>query len=108
MRTARPAQASDPIRDGGHTNAHPLVVELGLPDAVVELLVAAVLERIGELATPAPEPWIGVDEAAEHLACKRKRIYDLVGQRRVEHRRDGSRLLFRRSALDAYLEETAP
>jgi excisionase family DNA binding protein len=53
--------------------------------------------------TIASEPWIDVHGAAEHLACKRRRIYDLVEQGRIPHHRDGSRLLFRRSELDASL-----
>jgi excisionase family DNA binding protein len=52
----------------------------------------------------APEPWIGVEQAAEHLACPPSRIYDLVSQRRLTPRRDGRRLLFKRSHLDAAIE----
>ena len=44
-------------------------------------------------------------EAAEHLACKPQRIYDLVSQERLPFRRDGRRVLFRRSDLDEYLEK---
>jgi excisionase family DNA binding protein len=45
-----------------------------------------------------------VGAAAEHLACPRSRVYALGAARRIPHRRDGSRLLFRRSELDAWLE----
>jgi excisionase family DNA binding protein len=55
-------------------------------------------------AAGASEPWIGVDEAAVHLACRPQRIYDLVSQRRLPFRRDGRRVLFRRSDLDGYLD----
>jgi excisionase family DNA binding protein len=41
---------------------------------------------------------------AEHLACPTSRIYDLVSQRRLTPRRDGRRLLFKRSHLDAAIE----
>ncbi len=64
------------------------------------------LERLRELAGDdrRPEPWVGVQQAAEHLGCKPQRIYDLVHQRAIPHRRDGSRLLFRLSELDAWLD----
>lgn len=47
------------------------------------------------------EPWVRVDVAASHLACKRRRIYDLVGRRTIPHRKEGTRLLFKLSHLDA-------
>ena len=64
----------------------------------------AALERLRELVDAGgPEPWIDVQAAADHIACKRQRIYDLVHADRIPHHRDGSRLLFRRSELDAWL-----
>ena len=64
------------------------------------------LERLRELVDNdhGPEPWVGVEAAAAHLGCKRQRIYDLVHQEAIPHRRDGSRLLFRLSELDDWLE----
>lgn len=85
-----------------------LVASLSLPlppeivEAVAERAAEIVIERIGATG---PEPWIGVEAAAEHLACKPRRIYELVAQRRVRVRRDGRRVLFRRSWLDEALEE---
>jgi excisionase family DNA binding protein len=35
-------------------------------------------------------------------------VYELVAQQRLPYRRDGRRLLFRRSELDAYLESATP
>jgi excisionase family DNA binding protein len=64
-------------------------------------LVAARLEHHG------PEAWVGVSEAAAHLACKPQRIYNLVHARAIPHRKDGSRVLFRFSELDAWLEGRA-
>jgi excisionase family DNA binding protein len=65
------------------------------------------LERLRELVDDGrgPEPWVDVGQAAEHLGCKRQRIYDLVHQRAIPHRKDGSRLLFRRSELDDWLDD---
>jgi len=81
-------------------------LELQVPDVFVQ----AIAERVAELLADSlaggstPEPWIGVEQAAEHLACPPSRIYDLVSQRRLTPRRDGRRLLFKRSYLDAAIE----
>ena len=68
----------------------------GDPVALVRLR-----ELIGESG---PERWVGVREAAEHIGAKPQRIYDLVHQRAIPHRKDGSRLLFRLSELDDWLD----
>lgn len=52
----------------------------------------------------AVEAWVGVEQAAEHLGCKPQRIYNLVHARAIPYRKDGSRLLFRLSDLDGWLE----
>src|ERR1039458_5140768 len=81
-------------------------LELQVPD----MFVQAIAERVADLladslpASSPSEPWIGVEQAAEHLACPPSRIYDLVSQRRLTPRRDGRRLLFKRSHLDAAIE----
>lgn len=85
-----------------------------LPSATVELavppeLVEAVALRVAELLTdrlPAAhaDGYLDVDGAAAYLACPRSRIYDLVQLGRIAPRRDGRRLLFTRSDLDAALE----
>ena len=50
------------------------------------------------------EAWVGVERAAEHRGCKPQRIYNLVHARAIPYRKDGSRLLFRLSELDASLD----
>ena len=80
---------------------------LALPPAVVEVIARRAAAIVSETLSAKPEAFIGVAEAADHLACKPQRIYDLVSQRRLEFHRDGRRLLFRRSDLDAYLARTA-
>ena len=74
-------------------------------DAIAE--DSAAVERLRELvgARDGPERWVGVDDAAEHLGCKRQRVYDLVYRRAIPHCKDGSRLLFRLSDLDAWLSD---
>jgi excisionase family DNA binding protein len=52
--------------------------------------------------------WLDVRDAAAHLACSTKRIYDLVAQRRVRFARGGRRLLFRVEWLDAMVIGQAP
>ena len=81
--------------------------------AIPPELLEAIALRVADLVTAQPshpseeQPWIGVAQAAEHLACKPHRIYDLVRRQRVAFRRDGTRLLFRRSDLDRYLAVSA-
>jgi excisionase family DNA binding protein len=79
------------------------VLTLGVPGELVE----AIAERAAELLTeqmPPPSPYLDVDGAAEYLACSSSRIYALTSTRRIPHHRDGSRLLFRREELDAWIE----
>ena len=78
-------------------------VTIAVPETLVELVADRAAERLGA-RPPAVEPWVGVDQAAEHLACKRQRIYDLVSRRTIPHRKEGSRLLFKLSHLDAWIE----
>ena len=69
---------------------------------VIDVIAQRVVEVLDERQAQ-PEPWIGVAEAAEHLHCRPQRIYALVHQGRLQPCREGSRLLFRRSQLDAWL-----
>jgi excisionase family DNA binding protein len=78
-----------------------------LPPEVIDVIARRAATIVSDELSAKPEPFIGVGEAAEHLACKPQRIYDLVSQRRLEFHRDGRRLLFRRSDLDAYLARSA-
>ncbi|QEC46351.1 helix-turn-helix domain-containing protein [Baekduia soli] len=80
---------------------------LALPPAVFELLVARVSEQVMARLSPGPEGWVGVAEAARHLGCKLPRIYDLVCRRAatgIPHRKEGTRLLFKLSALDRWID----
>ena len=78
-------------------------IEIKVPAEVIETIAESVASQLGERLRAQPEKWIGVQEASAHLACPKSRIYDLVSARRVPHERDGSRLLFRRSDLDAWV-----
>ena len=70
-------------------------------EAIAQRAAEIVVER--ESATASP--WLDAKGAAEYMACPLSRVHDLVGLRKLEPRRDGRRLLFRRSDLDAYLED---
>lgn len=74
-------------------------------EALADKLAPLLADRLSQ--DPAASPWLNAEEAAHYLACSRDRLYDLVQIRKLQPRRDGRRLLFRRSDLDAYLEDSA-
>jgi excisionase family DNA binding protein len=82
-------------------------LRLALPRTVLEAIARRAAAIVAESLSTEPQAFIGVEQAAEHLACKPQRIYDLVSQGRLGCHRDGRRLLFRRPDLDAYLARTA-
>jgi excisionase family DNA binding protein len=75
-----------------------------LPEELVELVAERAAMLLADSRPAGPEPWLGVEEAASYLACSTSRIYTLVSARRIPYHKDGSRLLFRRSQLDAWVE----
>lgn len=82
-------------------------LSLTLPPAVLELIIERVTERLSHRAGAVAEPWVGVRQAAAHLGCRPQRIYDLVSRRAtsgIPHRKEGSRLLFKLSQLDRWIE----
>ncbi len=79
-------------------------LRLDIPDELAD----AIAERVVELLGAPAEPWLDVDAAAEYVAAPKSRIYDWLAQGRVEHRRDGRRVLFRREWLDAVLDGREP
>jgi hypothetical protein len=48
-------------------------------------------------------PSRGSGSTPQLRACKRQRIYDLVTRRTIPHRKEGTRLLFKLSHLDAWI-----
>lgn len=81
-------------------------IQIALPAELVDLVAERVLEILDQRGDLEPDdPWLDVDEAAAHIkASSKQRIYDLHHQRRIIAGRDGTRLVFRRSELDRYLE----
>lgn len=81
-------------------------VTLTLPPEMVELVAVRAAQLVAEqLEATRPEPWMTVEQAAEHIAAPRSRIYALVSAGRIPHRKDGSRLLFRASELDQWIND---
>ena len=80
-----------------------LTVPPAMLEAVAERAAAIVLERLAELeVTTERSPWLtGAAAAAEYLGWPTERVYKKL--RDVPHHRHGSRLMFRRDELDAYI-----
>lgn len=79
-------------------------VHLEMPDE----FIAAVAERVAEILRSEQPPtadsgFLDVKGAAGFLACPKSRIYSLVSAGRLPVHRDGSRLLFDRGELRAYV-----
>lgn len=84
-------------------------VSFALPPEFVEAVAHRAADLLAQRLNARHEAWIGVDDAADHLACPVSRIYRLVslakGGRQanpIPYCKDGQRLLFRRSELDAW------
>lgn len=73
-------------------------VEVELTPDALDRLASDVAERLGERRST---QWIrGAKAAGDYLGCGPSRIYDLVARRAVEHRHDGTVLMFRPEWLD--------
>jgi excisionase family DNA binding protein len=78
-------------------------MEVRFNDKELNHLARLVAQRLDIRKSNDAEPWIRVTQAAEYLNCKPNRIYFLVSRNRIPYRRDGKRIVFRRSELDEYL-----
>jgi excisionase family DNA binding protein len=78
-------------------------------DQLIELVADQVAERVVSLVRDkVREAYLDVEQAAEYLCCKPKRVYELRAQGRLLPYRDGRRLLFRHEDLDACLVRESP
>jgi excisionase family DNA binding protein len=77
---------------------------LDLPPELIETIAQRVAEILTEHQNGhEPDAYLDVPGAAEFLACPTSRIYSLVSAKRLPVHRDGSRLLFDRAELRAYV-----
>lgn len=76
--------------------------ELAIPAELIEEIAqrAAQLTRQLELDANPPSPYMTVDEAAEFLRCKAKRIYDLRSSGRLARFSEGGRALVLRAEIE--------
>lgn len=75
---------------------------LTVPPELIEAIAERTAELLAERMPEKAEAYLDVDGAASYLACSRDRIYDLRRQG-LPHFKDGTRLLFKRGDLDAWL-----
>lgn len=77
---------------------------LAIPPELVEQIAHRAAElALQDLAGREQSPYMTVTEAAEYMRCKPQRIRDLLSQRRLTVRKDGSRTLVLRAELEAHL-----
>ncbi len=66
--TARPARPPASAFGGHSTNGSPL--SLAVPPELVDAVAERVADLLADRRVPEPEPWIGVEQAAEHLPAR--------------------------------------
>jgi excisionase family DNA binding protein len=81
-----------------------MTLALEFPEELVEALAQRAAEIVREQEPESADEWLDVAGAAGYLKCGRRRIYNLVSEGRIPVHREGSRLLFKRSELDAWIE----
>jgi hypothetical protein len=71
-------------------------------DRLAELLAPRIADRLSQSENA--DVWLrGADRIGEYIAAPRSRVYALASARRIPIERDGSALIARKSALDAWL-----
>jgi hypothetical protein len=71
--------------------------------------LSAPVAPVSARSTPPVEPWVDVAAVAAHLACNPEHVYELAKRtdaRRIPHRRDGRRLLFKLGRVDSWLDRS--
>lgn len=72
-------------------------------DALVAKIAERVVARLQESGIGAPDPYLTTAEAALYMRAGKQRVFDLTSQGRLKVYKDGSRSLYRRDDIDAYL-----
>lgn len=78
-------------------------ITLSFSPEMADRLAERLADELAARLSPPPSPYLNVDQAAEYLACHKRRVYDLVERGSLNAFRDGRRLLLKRSDLDAYV-----
>jgi excisionase family DNA binding protein len=76
---------------------------IGVPRQFIEDVAQRAAELVAERLALRKEKWVGVEAVAAHLSCSTHRVHRLVSLRRIPFAKDGPRLLFRLSEVDAWL-----
>lgn len=92
------------LRATAPNDAREAQLVIDLPADVVELIAHRAAELVAAQRPAPASAWLSAAQAADYIAAPVSRIHDLVQLRKLEPRRDGRRLVFRRGDLDAYLE----
>jgi len=80
-------------------------------EALLRILAAA--NRTAAPVSPVAGPeimqsevlWLSLGEAAQHMGVSTSTLYKYASQRKIESRKLGGRLQFRRAVLDRFIEE---
>jgi excisionase family DNA binding protein len=83
-----------------------VAVTATIADTEINALETRITEQLLErLQGTLVSPWMNIDQAADYLAWRKKRLYNLVSKGEIPHRKQRGRLLFNRDELDRWLEE---
>ena len=82
---------------------------LSIPPALIDAIARSIAGRLTTESNPTmtASPYMTVVEAAEYLRWPKERIYKLTAARAIPHHKHEGRILLRRDALDAWLDEYA-
>jgi excisionase family DNA binding protein len=83
-----------------------MTVRLELDDQDLERLAELVAPRVAAIVADRAcgSPWLDALGAAEYLRCSISRVRKLTMLDELPAHRDGGRVLYRRDALDSYIE----
>lgn len=99
----RAVRAPRPRAPSSIPSAERMSVTVPLPSGFVEAVAVRVAELLGERSRE--DGFLDVAGAAAFLSCPKSRLYSLVSAGRIPHHKDGSRLLFDRDELRAYVRQ---
>lgn len=86
-----------------HTRTGESGISIELPDELLDAITERVAERLAD-RQPEQDGWLrGADRIAEYIDAPRSRVFALSSAGRIPVERDGSSLIARKSALDAWI-----